>query len=346
MKQNIRFNTCKILVLFFVGLFFFTFASIAFCAGQLFPSAIIQLPADETVILVEKKSQTLFVYGGKTNELFVLFQAPCSTGEAYGDKSKAGDKRTPEGIYFLKNEYKDKYLSPIYGKKAFPTDYPNLLDKRAGKSGSAIWIHGTNKKLKPRDSNGCIALENFDILKLSGYVSLDKTPVIIVQEIERVESPARIKQAQDIRHILTQWTAATENGSDHDYISFYSPEDVPDIRWWELWLSIRKQADEPFTQLRVKIDTTGIYYHNRVFVVLFDYFVTNENKTLWVGKKKLFLENQNGQYKIIGERFQIVSKKFQQAKTPLIAAARTLVRLVGQKEPVAEAQVFPLEPSR
>jgi hypothetical protein len=337
---------CKILVLLLVEFFFFAFASIAFCAGQPFPSAIIQLPENETVILVEKKSQTLFVYGGKINALVVLFQAPCSTGEAYGDKLKAGDKKTPEGIYFLKNEYEDKYLSPIYGKKAFPTDYPNFLDKRARKSGSAIWIHGTNKKLKPRDSNGCIALENSDILKLSGYVTLDKTPVIIVQEIKRVESPARIKQARDILRILTQWTAAVENGSDDDYISFYAPEDVPDIRWWERWLSIRKQADKPFSNLRVKMDITGIYYHNRAFVVVFDYFLTNENNTLWVGKKKLFLENQNGHYKIIGEMFQTVSKKFQQAKTPLIAAARTLVRLVGQKEPVAEAQVFPFETSR
>ncbi|WP_300461194.1 L,D-transpeptidase family protein [Desulfobacula sp.] len=321
-------------------------APIAFCAGQPFPSTIIQLPENEPVILVEKKSQTLFVYGGKTNALFVLFQAPCSTGEAYGDKLKAGDKRTPEGIYFLKNEYEDKYLSPIYGKKAFPTDYPNFLDKRAGKSGSAIWIHGTNKPLKPRDSNGCIALENSDILKLSGYVSLDKTPVIIVQEIKRVESPARIKQAQDIGRILTQWTAATENGSHHDYVSFYSPEDLPDIHWWDQWLSIRKQANKPVPHLRVKMDTTGIYYHNRVFVVVFDYFLTHKNNTLWIGEKKLFLENQNDQYKIIGEMFQTVSKKFESAKTPLIAAARTLIRLRGKKEPMAEAHVFPLETSR
>ena len=111
----------------------------------------------KSAILVEKKSQTLFLYSAKEGHLLLEFQAACSTGEVFGRKQKSGDRKTPEGIYFLLDEYKDKYLSPIYGKKAFPTDYPNLLDKKAGRNGSAIWIHGTNKKLKPMDSNGCVA---------------------------------------------------------------------------------------------------------------------------------------------------------------------------------------------
>lgn len=339
MKNNISLNKQNVLCLLFAGLFFLIFDSIVFSDENSFPSAIIKLPEDENVILVEKKSQTLFFYTSRANEMVLRFQFPCSTGEASGVKLKAGDKKTPEGIYFLKNEYEDKYLSPVYGKKAFPTDYPNFIDKRAGKNGSAIWIHGTNKKLKPMDSNGCIALENADILKLSDYVTLDSTPVIIIREIDKIKSETRIKQALDIGLILTQWEKAIENGNYHDYLSFYSPEYLPHINWWEQWLKIRKQADKSDFSLGMERKRTGIYYHNRVAVALFDLFLTGKNEKVqngkvWLGKRKLFLEYQNNTYKIIGDIFQTVSKKIQKAKVPLIAAANTLVTPVLKKESV------------
>ncbi|WP_299983535.1 murein L,D-transpeptidase family protein [Desulfobacula sp.] len=268
--------------------------------------------------MVEKKSQTLFLYTSGANDLSVQFQVPCSTGEAFGIKQKAGDKKTPEGIYFLKDEYEDKYLSPIYGEKAFPTDYPNFIDKRAGKNGSAIWIHGTNKELKPMDSNGCIALENFNIIKLSDYVTLNSTPVIMVDKIDKIDRATLIKQEKNIILMLTQWMKAIEKGSYHDYLSFYSSEYLPDISWWEQWLEIRKLADNLGSSLMVKRDRTGIYYHNHIFVVLFDYFLTFENNQTLVGQRKLFLENQNSSYKIMGDIFQKI-------KIPLITAAKILV---------------------
>jgi murein L,D-transpeptidase YafK len=285
------------------------------------------LPENGTVILVEKKTQTLYLYTSKDKDLFVGFQAPCSTGEVFGIKQEAGDKKTPEGIYFLYDEYEDKYLSPIYGTKAFPTDYPNFIDKKAGKNGSAIWIHGTNKKLKPMDSNGCIAMENQSILKLSDYVSLYSTPVIIVEKIQRSDKAILSKQEKNINHMLTQWIQAIEKGSYHDYLSFYSSEYLPDISWWEQWRKLRKMANKSDSGMRLKRDRTGIYYHNHVFVALFDCFLTFENKRISLGKRELFLENKNSNYKIIGDTFQKI-------KIPLVAAAKTLVKPTSKKESV------------
>jgi len=311
-----------------------SFNSDAFAAKLISPSSIVKLPENENAILVEKKTQTLFLYTSRTNDLFVQFKAPCSTGETAGVKQKAGDKKTPEGVYFLKDEYEDKYLSPVYGQKAFPTDYPNLIDKRAGKNGSAIWIHGTNKKLKPLDSNGCVALENSNILKLSDYVNLHSTPVIMVEEIDKIDKESLIKQEQDVLLMLDQWMQASEDGNYHDYLSFYSSNYLPDISWWEQWLEIRNPADKVDSRLKVERGKTGIYYHNHVFVVLFDYFLTFENKKILLGKRKLFLESQDNNYKIIGDIFQSFSKKFQTAKLPLISAAKKLVKPVSKKESV------------
>ena len=300
------------------------FNCMLFAENHTFPGAIIELPENENAIIVEKKTQTLFLYTLKDGELLIDFKAPCSTGEIEGIKQKAGDKKTPEGIYFLNDEYEDKYLSPIYGKKAFPTDYPNFIDNKAGKNGSAIWIHGTNKELKPLDSNGCIALENSNILKLSNYINLDSTPVILLQTIKMVDKDTLLNHKTDILNMISQWINALETGSYHDYLSFYSSKYLPEISWWENWYKLREKNDRGKSEfaLEVKIDKVGIYHHDQVFVSLFEYYLELEDQRVLLGKRKLFLEYENGKYKIIGDVFQKIAKNFQSQKYPLIAAAK------------------------
>lgn len=316
--------------------FFLSFSPFVFAQDQLSISSIIQLPDNENAILVEKKNQTLFLYTLNGSDLSALLQFPCSTGAVNGVKQKGGDKKTPEGIYFLNEEYEDKYLSPIYGKKAFSLDYPNFIDHRKGKNGSAIWIHGTNKKLEPFDSNGCIALENSSIIKLSDYIHLNSTPVIVVEEIDKVNRSILIKEKEDILFLLAQWLKAIEKGNHSDYLSFYSSEYSPDTDWWEQWLEIRKSANEPDSRLRVERDRTGIYYHDHVFVVLFDYIMFFENKKILLGKRKLFLENQSSGYKIIGDNFQSIPKDFHTMESPLVGAAEMLVKTDLTEESVLE----------
>ena len=114
------------------------------------------------VILVDKAAQEVLVYACN-GQWRLIRRFPCSTGENNGPKQAAGDKKTPEGIYFCTRHYTQKDLSPIYGTHAFPLDYPNTMDQRAGRGGYAIWIHGTNKALQARDTNGCIVLVDDDI---------------------------------------------------------------------------------------------------------------------------------------------------------------------------------------
>jgi len=294
-------------------------------AEPMIPSVILQLPENENAILVEKSTQKLFVYENTENQLLSVFEVPCSTGEVGGVKRKAGDKKTPEGIYFLKDEYEDRYLSPIYGLKAFPTDYPNLLDRRQGKNGSAIWIHGTNKKLVPMDSNGCIALNNPDILKLSDFITLESTPVIIVDQVQKVKISTQELLKKQILDALDQWGRALESGTYHEYLSFYSSEYFPDISWWESWLDLRKGTGNPGPDVKINIEKTGIYFHDQVFVVLFDAFLISKENKLFLGKQELFFEKQGETLKIIGDVFQHVPKNLKTEEGVLVAAAKSLV---------------------
>ncbi|OGR26890.1 MAG: hypothetical protein A2277_17670 [Desulfobacterales bacterium RIFOXYA12_FULL_46_15] len=338
MKKKTNSNKQYVLLLFTLFVTVFLFYSKAPAEDQIRPSAIIKLPEDENAILVDKKNQTLFLVRSKAGELMVRYKMPCSTGEMAGVKQKAGDKKTPEGIYFLKDEYEDQYLSPVYGVKAFPLDYPNLMDKRTGKDGSAIWIHGTNKVLKPMDSNGCVALENSSILKLAEYITLDSTPVILIEKFNRIDKETVVKQEQEINHLLDQWLKAVESGSYHEYLSFYSDEYLPEIDWWTKWMEIRKNSSGPDSGFKIERDRTGIYYHDQVFVALFDYSATLNNEKLLLGKRKLFLEKKDQVYKIIGEAYQTVSKEFMTGQTPLLAAALKVMKSASKQEPVVETK--------
>lgn len=315
---------------------FFPATNNAAVEDRLQAALIIKLPPDENAIIVEKQTQTLFVYAENSEGLVIKFKAPCSTGEIGGVKQEAGDKKTPEGLYFLKDEYEDKYLSPIYGQKAFPTDYPNLIDRRAGKNGSAIWIHGTNKKLVPMDSNGCVALENENIVKLSDYITLDSTPVIMVEKIEMEEGSAIVKQEQEITDMLTLWSRAFENSSYHEYLSFYAPEYLPDITWWEKWLAVRDQAAETGGHISFERSRTGIYQHDGIIAVLFRWSLKNGDKTADIGKRKLFLKKTNKGYKIIGDVFQRVPDQFAGKKDVLVAAAESISTPFCQEASVIE----------
>jgi len=299
------------------------FFSPAFAENTL-PESIISLPKNENAIIVEKETQMLSVYSLEDGKIESRFTARCSTGEAFGPKKKAGDKKTPEGVYFLIDEYEDQYLTPIYGKKAFPSDYPNFFDQRQGKDGSAIWIHGTDKVLKSMDSNGCIALENNNILSLVDYIQLNSTPLIIVEKILKIDSDVQARRKEEIRKMLDHWIQSMETGSYHQYLSFYGDEYVPDISWWEAWLGARKKSFSDKMKLRAEIENVGIYAHGNIFVVLHDFVLSSGKEKIKIGKRKLFLEKFSKGYKIVGDVLQ--DKSYKTIDIPLVAAARKLVR--------------------
>lgn len=147
---------------------------------------------DHRLVVVDKKLQRtlVFMYVG---DLVLVDEYPCGTGERQGDKAKAGDERTPEGVYFITHRYLDNKVT-IFGDRALHLDYPNAIDRTEGRNGDGIYIHGTNKKLKPRSSNGCITLANGDLGRIGPVIRDQSTPVLIVNEF-RLPSAKQREQA-------------------------------------------------------------------------------------------------------------------------------------------------------
>lgn len=129
-------------------------------------------------LVVEKKHQKLKLFE-QGAVLRLLKEYTCATGENPGNKRNSGDSRTPEGIYFITEIYEDKKIT-VFGSRAFHLDYPNIFDSHAGRLGDGIFIHGTNKKLAPNSTNGCITLDNRDLDELAPYLAVNTLPVIIL----------------------------------------------------------------------------------------------------------------------------------------------------------------------
>ncbi|MFO7750437.1 MAG: L,D-transpeptidase family protein [Desulfobacteraceae bacterium] len=295
------------------------------------PENLVLLPDNGSALVVDKQSQKIYLWASKQGVYQQKFGFSCSTGEAWGSKSRSGDKKTPEGVYFFTDEYEDKYLSPIYGKKAFPTDYPNYLDKRAGRNGSAIWIHGTNKQLKPMDSNGCIAMNNQDILAVADHIQLHQTPIIIAEEI-RLQDEQTVEQLRSrVLDFIDQWKSALEGEDYHSYLRGYGPEYLPEIRWWEQWQTLKERAEKNGNPFSLAVKDPGIYMEKDIFVVTFDLMLTSPSFSETVEKKRFFIRKNGSGFAITGDPGETPARVGQENQFSLLAAGSTLLRKSGPR---------------
>ncbi|RJQ50456.1 MAG: hypothetical protein C4530_21655 [Desulfobacteraceae bacterium] len=153
------------------------------------------------VIVVEKDHQRLQVLK-RDKDWQMVAQYPCATGENAGKKEASGDSRTPEGIYFITEYFKDSKIT-VFGNRAFHIDYPNVFDVSEGRNGDGIYIHGTNRTLVPKSTNGCITMDNRDLDEITRYLHIDATPIVITPSIDHLRlsgaaAPAEVSQMKSL----------------------------------------------------------------------------------------------------------------------------------------------------
>ncbi|CAN2048003.1 Secreted protein containing YkuD domain protein [Candidatus Magnetomoraceae bacterium gMMP-1] len=282
----------------------------------------------EYIILVEKSTQQMFVYAydGSFKE---VDRFKCSTGENSGSKAQSGDRRTPEGIYFFNKAFIKKELSPIYGSRAFPTDYPNFIDRFAGKNGHAIWIHGTNKPLKPMDTNGCVAMVNKDINKLANYITLNRTPVIIKKKLSFIPLfDSDSSDARSLRSFLSGFEKSLTEAKKEDIIKLYTNIYEPDLSWRPLWTEIKEKLKSSCSYFSLKFKNILLLKQDKIYVALFDQFVSagkdKNHKQRLAGRHKLFLVKNKQNWQILGDEYLKIPVNSDNNEHPLLIAAKAL----------------------
>jgi len=294
----------------------------------LLPDSLVSLTSGFAVI-IDKKAQKLYVYGTRNGQFRKVFETRCSTGKNQGDKLTSGDARTPEGIFFPTRKFTDDELTPIYGTLAFTLDYPNYFDKRTGKNGHNIWIHGTDKTLKSFQSNGCIVLDNSDILRLSEFIYLNKTPVIIVDSIQWVPLDSSLSLKSEIEGAMKKWEnnvlAGNENAEDYIYIIHSAGEKVSRRQFLKQMRQIQTLA----RHFALEPKDVSILKQNDHAVVLFDQIISVENNIFQGVYMKLFLEKRDKQW--------LAMKDSNQAAPVILAGSRRCDGLPeGENIPVTQ----------
>ncbi|MCW7752754.1 L,D-transpeptidase family protein [Desulfobotulus sp. H1] len=256
-----------------------------------------------TAVVVEKSTQNLMVYvKNEEDMLYLRHLFPCSTGEVSGDKQVSGDRKTPEGVYFFLTEFEERYLAPIYGTGAFPIDYPNFMDQRAGKTGNAIWLHGTNKALRPQDTNGCVALENQHLDAMRGDIRLLRSPMIVVENLAYHSDYPPKNDVSRLTGLIAAWTEGLRGDSYHAYLEQYSRDFLPDVSWWQDWLSLREILEESIPEFRFEIEGLDLFQVSGRVTGIFDLVVRVGDASRNLGTRILYMEpDDKGRMRIVGD---------------------------------------------
>ena len=267
------------------------------------PAPLLKWPekGSEFAVLVDKSLQKVFVYR-KDNPNKPHRTYTCSTGENEGPKLREKDRKTPEGVYFFTRAFEKKELLPIYGSRAFALDYPNVIDQREGKNGHGIWFHGLNKPLKPRDTNGCVALENADIDDLANFIRIEDTPVIVSEKIEMVDPSERERERDELIRVIETWRSSWERKEVDRYMALYSPDFTASGKNWHQWKEHKARLAKQYNKIKVDVQNLGILQNDGLVLASFVQKYSNQhfNST---GRKTLYLKHSS-RWRIVGEHFE------------------------------------------
>jgi murein L,D-transpeptidase YafK len=305
MLSNMR--TKKITLNFYLTVLFIIFSfypaegisSISPTADKI-PDSIVSLTSGY-IIVVDKQYQKLYVFH-KDGTFSKIFETSCSTGKNQGSKQVVGDAKTPNGIFFITKVLQNPGPPEIYGSIAFPLDYPTISDKRAGKNGGNIWIHGTAKTLLPTQSNGCVVLHDNDIKRLAGFIFLNRTPVIISESLTWIPQNSIPPSKSELEKILMSWHRAfVENDIKTIDALYINGSEIKGKRRDELNKKIRylKKINKHFA---LQPRDISIFQVDNNAVITFDQiFSVNNNNSFQGFYNKLILEKVNNKWYVVDD---------------------------------------------
>lgn len=305
------------------------------------PDSIVSLSAG-FVLVVDKQYQKIYAFH-KNGFFTKVFEAPCSTGKNIGAKQVAGDARTPNGIFFATRIMRNPGPPEVYGSMAFPLDYPTLFDKRAGRNGSNIWIHGTTKPLAPFQSNGCVVLRDSDLQRLTDLIFFNKTPVIIQESINWISQNQIPAAKEELERTLYSWNKAFVEGDIKSLDSLYLPGTEIKGKKREYIsnkINSLKYLNRHFVLLPRDI---AILRQDNNAVIIFDQIITVNNDNSYQGSyNKLVLERINNKWYIIDDVADLVSSEKSSARVPTnITALNTTVTTSAPSSAAAQQESKP-----
>ncbi len=192
------------------------------------PAYLLELPESVSEVLIaDTETATLHRFGQTASGIVKIDQRYMSIGQNGIRKERAWDRKTPLGVYFITEQLDTSNLDAKYGIAAYSLDYPNAWDRYKQRSGGGIWLHGVDQngsKRPARDTDGCLALPNNELMSLAGTLKPLVTPVIVARELIW-STPDEVENTRiELRIVLELWRQSLEASDLLTYLSLYSNE--------------------------------------------------------------------------------------------------------------------------
>lgn len=273
------------------------------------PSPFLLAGEAENLLLCEKDTTTLYVFRKTGGKLTFVKAYPCLIGANQRDKRKDGDLATPVGVYFLLRFIPGKNLAENYGYGAFVLNYPNFLDRRGGKEGAGIWLHGhsAGKSLGDEvvNTRGCIVVSNDALKEMSEYLKPNGTAIAIVNGLTFTKTENQEALSGELTAFVDSWRKAWESRNVQKYMGYYAPEFVSaDGMNYQAFKRHKEKVNRGKSFIRVAADDLMILLppegEGRVAVARFHQRYQSSNfKT--ESNKILYMKKGQGGWHIIGE---------------------------------------------
>ena len=140
-------------------------------------------------IVISKEDMKLRLIDYKGRE---LLKFPIACGKKYGNKEKKGDLKTPEGLFYISDIEKASNWVHDFGdgKGEISGAYGPFFIRLDVPGHSGIGIHGTHKpeSIGTRDTEGCIRLNNDDLLELVKQIHIGMVVFITPSYLDVIKS--------------------------------------------------------------------------------------------------------------------------------------------------------------
>jgi murein L,D-transpeptidase YafK len=271
------------------------------------PDQLLHLPAEvEQVILVDLEAFRLYVLAHENGELRIVSDYYASIGKGGIDKQREGDEKTPVGVYTVTGYLPDERLLDLYGIGAFPISYPNLWDKLRGRTGSGIWIHGTEWSTysrPPLSSRGCVSISNEHFEDLRYRVEVGNTPVIVAREIRWVTPREVEDRRRDLLAVVERWRQDWESLDTDRYLGHYAEDFRSEEMEREEFVAHKRRVNSQKSFIRVELGAVGAFeYPGEEDLVMVEFRqVYDSSNYSSLDNKQQFWRRQAEGWKIVHE---------------------------------------------
>jgi murein L,D-transpeptidase YafK len=269
------------------------------------PKQFIDLPpSTRHAMAVDASKSRLYLFENKGNGLQLVEDHYASIGKLGAEKNAQGDQRTPIGVYYITSRLEAAQLTDFYGVGALPLNYPNEYDKRLGRTGNGIWLHGVpsdSYARSPQSTDGCVALANSELKGIIEQVQPRTTPVVISRALEWVEPQAQDAERRSMRNLIEGWRVARSGGDMNRLMAFYSAKFASggkDLSQWRQILE-RESSSARGRSFQVK-DLAILAWHDRSDLMVVTFGELSEGERTGVIKRQYWTK-EDGLWKIFFE---------------------------------------------